>query len=226
MLSVQTRSLHSATADELWFSPSIKHTIPFSSDNVGSDTNAAAATCDRGDEDSMATVAMPPLHDQLLSGDCASSEALKGYDHTRFSVNNSSSLWWELSAEMQLWLLDSSGEDITPGLVRVPSCLSLESNNSGTSASPDDSVGEPSKARGVTFAPTVTIQPIPHSSELRASQRGRMYATSSEVRRNGARNEKEIQYDGCNWKAATEEPDMDVHAITGEEVHPAHGHWA
>jgi len=194
--------------------------MAFSSDNDSSH----AGDGDNHDADSMVVLAMPPTHSQLLSGDNASSEALKGDDHTREELS------WrrrKTSVETKQWLLNSLGEDVLtlamPDLVRIPSSSSLDSDESSNGTAPFDcDINKPSKARGVSFAPTVTVQPIPHSSELSPSQRGRMFAKSSEVRRNKARNKKEFFYDGCDWRNATEERDMDVCPMTGEEVHPVH----
>lgn len=210
---------HSSTGG-LCFPPTIKHAIPFSSDNDGS------STYDDDDDHenvSLVMVAMPSAHGQLLSRDHPSSEALKGHDHRQSSGHEP-----QLSAETQQWLLDSLGEDVVismlaPGLVRVPSCSSLESDDSSTgTAASDDDVIAPAKARGVSFAPAATIQPIPHSSDLSPAQRRRMFATSSEVRRNKRRNKKEFRYDGCNWRTTTEERDMYLNMVTGDIVHPVH----
>jgi len=162
----------------------------------------------------------------LFSGEGAWFEALKGEDHTRVVVigRESSPCRSELSAETRRWFLNYLREDaatISPGLVSSDDDSSVASSSAADDASPCP----PRATRGVSFAPTVTIQPIPHSSELSAGQRGRMFATSAEVLRNKARNKKEFRYDGQNWRTATEEPDMGV-TLTGEEVHPAHEYAA
>lgn len=226
MLSVQRRSLRRSSAGLFWFSSDtdINHATPFSSDI---DCSHASGAGDDHDADSVAAPTMPSVHSQLLSDEDVSSEALKGHDHTRDEPS------WrrrELSVETQHWLLASFGEDVLtttlPGLVPASSGASLgysddDESSTGTAAS-DDDVVQPSRARGVSFAPAVTVRPIPHSSALSPGQRGRMFATSSEVRRNKARNKKEFLYDRCDWRNATEERDMDVSPMTGEEVHPAH----
>jgi len=212
-------ALTRSSADEFWFSSAVKHAMPFS----GDDDDDASDDVDDG-AGSWAVVTMPAAHSQLFFGEGASSEALKGEDHTRVVVSGHEPSRQELSAETQRWLLDSFGEDVAtlpPGLVRVTS----DDDSSAASSAADDASSLPPRAGGVSFAPRVTIQPIPHSSELTAFQRGQMFATSAEVRRNKRRNKKEFRYDGCDWRTATEEPDMGV-TLTGEEVHPVHEYCA
>jgi len=221
MLSAQRRSLRPSSEGRFWFSSDsdIDHATPFSSDIDRSHAS-----------DSVAALAMPPAHSQLLSDEDASTEALKGHDHALDEPS-----WWrrrqELSVETQHWLLTSFGEDVLtttlPGLVPASGSASLASDSddssAGTAASDDDDTAPPSRAhRGVSFAPVVTVRPIPPASALSPGQRGRMFATSSEIHWNKARNKKEFLYDRCDWRNATEERDMDVNPMTGEEVHPAH----
>lgn len=236
----QRRSSHTFSAtDEFWFTPTMKDVMPSSYEHDG---NAAAPT----------TIgAMPPAHNQILAAaEHASSEALKGYDHTREAIGYDSldragdEFAWcrqKLSAVKRQgggsWLLGSlsrpaaeaetktaaaGGEDLRalPSLVRVPSGSSLESDEDASTTSSDT----PSRARGVSFNPAVTVQPIPHSSDLSSFQRHRMYTSSIEVRQNKLRNKKEFCYEGYNWRAATEEWQMGVDMVTAELIHPAHEH--
>lgn len=246
MPAFQPRSLRRSTADECWFSPVIKYAVPTSRESDASDNDISNTGNDGDDHDtaSMVMVAMPPAHDQLLSGDHPSSEALKGHDHAQVDLVDNLDCYigdgcrQKLSVVKQLgggsWLLGSvahlslsaqkrqpckieigGGEkDRTtpPGLVRVSS-----DDDSSTGSSFTDE-----NERRVSFAPTVTIQPIPHAFTLSSSQRRRMFATSFEVHKNRARNKKEFHCDGCDWRTATEEWDMYVDMVTGEMVHPVH----
>jgi len=123
---------------------------------------------------------------------------------------------------------------VPPGLVRVPSVLSLESDDSSTtdSENSDDENSvrsgtastKVSKPRGVSFDPAVKVQPIPHSASLSPIQRRKMYSSSFEVRQNKIRNKREYRFDGYNWRNITEEWEMGVDMVTGELVHPVHEH--
>jgi len=116
--------------------------------------------------------------------------------------------------------------DVTPpGLVRVISDEYSSSDDddsaSGDSLPSNDSNKRP-RGGGVSFSPTVKVQPIPHSSTLSSLQRRKMFTTSVEVRQNKTRNKKEYRYDGYDWRNITEEWDMGVDMVTGELVHPVH----
>jgi hypothetical protein len=124
--------------------------------------------------------------------------------------------------------------DMTPpGLVRVPSGSSLEDDSSSDESESDDestasSASSPSKPprrrAGISFAPTVQVQHIPHSVSLSPLQRRKMFSNSFEVRQNKIRNKKEYRYDGYDWRNITEEWEMGVDMVTGELVHPVHEH--
>lgn len=88
MPAFQPRSLRRSTADECWFSPVIKYAVPTSRESDASDNDISNTGNDGDDHDtaSMVMVAMPPAHDQLLSGDHPSSEALKGHDHAQVDL--------------------------------------------------------------------------------------------------------------------------------------------
>jgi hypothetical protein len=238
-----------SATEEFWLSPIIQD-MPSSSDN---DSNTTTSN----DHDDSMVMSLPPAHHQHLSQYQASSENLKGYDHTQ-DVNGSDNLdgygsdessfccRQKLSAVKQQgggsWLLGfarlndktvtpQADEDLTPpGLVRVPSGSYLESDEYSSSDDDDSASGESipcndSNKRprgGLSFSPTVKIQPIPHSSTLCPLQRRKMYSTSMEVRQNKIRNKKEYRYDGYDWRNVTEEWEMGVDMVTGELVHPAH----
>ena len=88
MPAFQPRSLRRSTADECWFSPVIKYAVPTSRESDASDNDISNTGNDGDDHDtaSMVMVAMPPAHDQLLSGDHPSSEALQGHDHAQVDL--------------------------------------------------------------------------------------------------------------------------------------------
>eukprot|EP00581_Thalassiosira_minuscula_P008286 CAMPEP_0183702284 /NCGR_PEP_ID=MMETSP0737-20130205/438_1 /TAXON_ID=385413 /ORGANISM="Thalassiosira miniscula, Strain CCMP1093" /LENGTH=267 /DNA_ID=CAMNT_0025928867 /DNA_START=235 /DNA_END=1038 /DNA_ORIENTATION=- len=125
-------------------------------------------------------------------------------------------------------------DDSCHGLLRVPSGASLESDEDSSSDEDDDSTAASStddeaclsnkRPRGVSFAPEVRVQPVPHSSTLSPMQRRKMYSSSMEVRQNKIRNKKEYRFDGYDWRNVTEEWEMGVDMVTGELVHPAHEH--
>jgi hypothetical protein len=122
---------------------------------------------------------------------------------------------------------DEDDDEEAPGLVRDES----DEDDSSTDDSDDDEdvslsskPTAPKRRAGVSFAPTVTVQPIPHSSTLSPLQRRKMYSTSFEVRQNKIRNKREYRYDGYDWRNVTEEWEMGVDMVTGELVHPAHEH--
>ena len=113
---------------------------------------------------------------------------------------------------------------IPPGLVRVASGSSLESDDTASLNSSISSSSSSTKKRrsGVSFSTSVKIQPIPHSSTLSPTQRRNMYSSSYEVRLNKVRNKKEYKYDGYDWRSVTEEWEMGVDMVSGELVHPVH----
>jgi hypothetical protein len=94
------------------------------------------------------------------------------------------------------------------------------SSSSGASDGSDDDNGKASK--GVTFNETVRVMPIPPLSAYSAEQRFRMYANRFELRENKIRNKKEFQFDGYDWRNATEECHMAICPLSGEQLHPAH----
>lgn len=133
---------------------------------------------------------------------------------------------------------EESDDRIAPGMARVPSGASLESDECSTSESesdddeslPSDEDDAPATKKrqrgggGVSFSSAVAVQPIPHSCTLTPVQRRKMYTTCVEVRQNKIRNKKEYRYDNYNWRNATEEWEMGVDMVTGELIHPVHDH--
>lgn len=120
-------------------------------------------------------------------------------------------------------------DDSLPGMTSGSDDSSASSSSeiaddlSVVSSSSTSSIIKPS-SKGVSFAQSVRVRPIPHSSSLSPCQRRRMYSTSMEVRQNKIRNKREYRYDGCDWRNATEEWEMGVDMVSGELVHPAHEH--
>jgi len=256
MVSVHRRSLHRSSkkmalsaTDQFWHSPIIQ-VMPSTSDTSTSDDH----------DESMEMMSLPPAHNQLLSQDHISSENLKGYDHTQDLIGHDNLDGYgsdessfccrqKLSSVKQQgggsWLLGfarfndktvtsqqpEAEVDMTPpGLLRVPSGSSLETDEcsssdddsaSGDSLPSNDSNKRP-RGGGVSFSPTVKVQPIPHSSTLSSIQRRKMFTTSVEVRQNKTRNKKEYRYDGYDWRNITEEWEMGVDMVSGELVHPVH----
>jgi len=190
---------------------------------------------DDHDGDAMVVVAAPPAHSQLLSDEHASSAALTGYDHTRDGRDDDDDddddQWCrqkqKLSAVKQQgggsWLLGSFARLRAMDVPRGAS-LDADEDASTASESSDHDAHRPGRAAGVSFAPTVTVRPIPHAAALSALQRCRMYTSSVDVRANKVRNKKEFRHDGYNWRAVAEEWEMGVDMVTGELVHPAHAH--
>ena len=76
--------------------------------------------------------------------------------------------------------------------------------------------------RGVTFNEQVRVLPIPPIEDYTPEQRYRMYANRFELRENKARNKREYEFDGHDWRNATEEHAMAICPLSGELLHPAH----
>lgn len=125
-------------------------------------------------------------------------------------------------------------DEEAPGLVRDESDEDDDSSTDDSDVDDDGSLSSSSahstskpalkRRSGVSFASTVAVQPIPHSSTLTPLQRRKMYSSSFEVRQNKIRNKREYRYDGYDWRNVTEEWEMGVDMVTGELVHPAHEH--
>mmetsp|Transcript_8826 Transcript_8826/g.21438 ORF Transcript_8826/g.21438 Transcript_8826/m.21438 type:complete len:268 (+) Transcript_8826:150-953(+) len=79
-----------------------------------------------------------------------------------------------------------------------------------------------SSSRGVTFNEQVRVLPIPPISSYSVEQRRRMYANRFELRENKVRNKREYEFDGYDWRNATEEGSMAICPLSGELLHPAH----
>lgn len=240
-----------SATDEFWHSPILTQD--------GFDSTTSDSDDDDDDDEHMTLV---PAHHQLLhEQDACSFENLNGYDHSRGVISYTDLDRYEdddfcrqkVSAVKQQgggsWLLgfarrnsdkaattpQQDQEDMAPpGLVRVPSGSSIESDDSSTSDS-ENSDDENSvrsstastklpKPRGVSFAEEVKVQPIPHSGSLSPIQRRKMFSSSFEVRQNKIRNKREYRYDGYDWRNITEEWEMGVDMVTGELIHPVHEH--
>eukprot|EP00571_Detonula_confervacea_P017025 CAMPEP_0172311284 /NCGR_PEP_ID=MMETSP1058-20130122/14508_1 /TAXON_ID=83371 /ORGANISM="Detonula confervacea, Strain CCMP 353" /LENGTH=254 /DNA_ID=CAMNT_0013024427 /DNA_START=195 /DNA_END=959 /DNA_ORIENTATION=+ len=250
-----------SATDEFWHSPIIAQ----DQDENMSSSSTHDSDSTTSDDDDHIIMSMPPSHHQLLhKHDDCSFENLNGYDHTQGVISYGDSLLdsyddddccrQKLSTVKEQgggsWLLGFARindkataatpqleqEDmVLPGLVRVPSGSSLESDDSSSDGenSDDDSSlrssasstdSKSSKPRGVSFSPAVKVQPIPHSAALSPLQRRKMYSSSIEVRANKIRNKREYRYDGYDWRNITEEWEMGVDMVTGELVHPVHEH--
>ena len=194
---------------------------------------------------------LPEAHHQLLlsekDDDVSLYEDLKGHDHRAVVVDRRRQKRppspaalpprrsWLLSFAMPkssqrelLFCRDGEDDDVSvPGMT---SGSDDSSSDAGSETGDDLSLSSSSssaaavKPNGVSFAESVRVRPIPHSSILSLSQRRRMYSSSMEVRQNKSRNKREYRYDGCDWRNATEEWEMSVDMVTGELVHPAHEH--
>lgn len=115
--------------------------------------------------------------------------------------------------------------DTLPAMIRANSG-SLSSSDaddsmSSSSGGSEDDAGK-KVARCVTFNESVRVMPIPPLESYTAEQRFKMYANRFELRENKLRNKKEFQFDGYNWRHATEECHMAICPLSGEILHPAH----
>ena len=117
------------------------------------------------------------------------------------------------------------GYDPLPSMVRsISGSLSSSDTDdamSSSSGGPDDDAAKV-VSRGVTFNETVRVMPIPPLTAYTPEQRFRMYANRFELRENKLRNKKEYQFDGYDWRNATEECHMAICPKSGEILHPAH----
>ncbi len=192
---------------------------------------------------------LPEAHHQLLMSDeddVALFEDLKGHDHRAVVVDRRRQRCLPVDEKpatlppRRSWLLSFAipkssqrdllfcrdGEDDDDD-VSVPGMTDDSSSDASLDEADEDlSISSSSvvKPKGVSFAESVRVRPIPHSSTLSPSQRRRMYSSSVEVRQNKSRNKREYRYDGCDWRNATEEWEMGMDVVTGELVHPAHEH--
>ena len=110
---------------------------------------------------------------------------------------------------------------IVPSSSGSLSSLETDDTMSSSSGGSDDDAAK-TVTKGVTFNETVRVMPIPPLAAYTAEQRFKMYANRFELRENKARNKKEFQFDGYNWRNATEECHMTICPLTGEILHPAH----
>ncbi|KAL7527876.1 hypothetical protein ACHAXR_002178 [Thalassiosira sp. AJA248-18] len=96
--------------------------------------------------------------------------------------------------------------------------MSSDDETDASSAAGDDSLA----GKGVSFNEQVRVLPIPPISAYTHEQRFRMYANRFELRENKMRNKKEYEFDGYDWRNATEENYMAICPMSGELLHPAH----
>jgi hypothetical protein len=169
-------------------------------------------------------VIMPPIDsDSTDNDDHVTSEGTRGDDRTIFGFSRMNYM-----SPLHSW--STSGKvvedcDPLPAMVRSNSGLLSTSDTddtmSSSSGGSDDDTGK-AIAKGVTFNETVRVMPIPPLTSYTAEQRFRMYANRFELRENKLRNKKEFQFDGYDWRNATEECQMAICPISGEILHPAH----
>lgn len=112
-------------------------------------------------------------------------------------------------------------DDSMPAMVRSNSG-SLSSSDTDDTMSSSSGSSDDKVTKGVTFNETVRVMPIPPLTAYTAEQRFRMYANRFELRENKIRNKKEFQFDGYDWRNATEECHMAICPMSGEILHPAH----
>lgn len=112
-------------------------------------------------------------------------------------------------------------DDSMPAMVRSNSG-SLSSSDTDDTMSSGSGSSDDKVTKGVTFNETVRVMPIPPLTAYTAEQRFRMYANRFELRENKIRNKKEFQFDGYDWRNATEECHMAICPMSGEILHPAH----
>ncbi|KAL7487060.1 hypothetical protein ACHAW6_012667 [Cyclotella cf. meneghiniana] len=108
--------------------------------------------------------------------------------------------------------------DPPPAMVSTSDADDTMSSSSGGS----DDDGCIAVSKGVTFNETVRVMPIPPVTAYTVEQRFQMYANRFELRENKLRNKKEFQFDGYDWRNATEECHMAICPVSGELLHPAH----
>mmetsp|Transcript_20668 Transcript_20668/g.37331 ORF Transcript_20668/g.37331 Transcript_20668/m.37331 type:complete len:241 (-) Transcript_20668:162-884(-) len=117
-------------------------------------------------------------------------------------------------------------DESPPGMIRSSSgSLSSGSVGDETMSSDDETEGGPADqpaAKGVSFNEQVRVLPIPPITAYTLEQRYRMYANRFELRENKIRAKKEYEFDGYDWRNATEEPHMAICPLSGELLHPAH----
>lgn len=123
--------------------------------------------------------------------------------------------------------LPAKADEAPPGMVRSSS--GSLSSDSDSALGSDDDMSEDSSggsdrpiAKGVSFNEQVRVLPIPPLAAYTHEQRGRMYANRFEQRENKLRAKKEYEFDGFDWRNATEEHSMAICPVSGELLHPAH----
>lgn len=121
----------------------------------------------------------------------------------------------------------SKADEPPPGMVRSTSG-SLSSDSDSAMSSDDDMSADSSGgtdrpiAKGVSFNEQVRVLPIPPLTAYTMEQRQNMYANRFELRETKLRAKKEYEFDGFDWRNATEEHSMAICPVSGELLHPAH----
>lgn len=81
---------------------------------------------------------------------------------------------------------------------------------------------EQEQQRRVEFFPKVLVVAIPSRHLYPKSIHRACWTPMDELTRQAKRNTLEYQYDGWDWRTATEEHEMYIHKQTGEHIHPVH----
>lgn len=123
--------------------------------------------------------------------------------------------------------LDTSRSRLPDPSIRVSYSQLLQSSNSTTTStsSPMDTTDDEDAATTsgsstrIRFQPLVSVVEIPSRKCYSLVQRESLWRSSKEIRYMARRNRKEYSHDGCNWRTATEEPDM-IHLGNGDYMHP------
>lgn len=91
-----------------------------------------------------------------------------------------------------------------------------------TTSAEDSSRRLNASKKGVSFNENVRVLPIPPLAAYTLEQRTEMYTNRFELRLTKARNKKEYEFDGFDWRNATEEANMAICPMSGDLLHPAH----
>ena len=159
-------------------------------------------------------------NESIEKTECDTSDETRTDEHTIFGFSRMNYM-----NSVRSWSTGGKIIDPLPALVRSSSgsLSSLETDDtmSSRSGGSDDDAAK-TVTKGVTFNETVRVMPIPPLTAYTAEQRFKMYANRFELKENKARNKKEFQFDGYNWRNATEECHMAICPLTGEILHPVH----
>lgn len=78
------------------------------------------------------------------------------------------------------------------------------------------------KQKRVTLYGNVVVVPIPSRNEYSDHVRQRLWSNAIELSQNAARNSLEFAAEGFDWRNATEDDNMYVCSVSGEQIHPVH----